>query len=229
MARVKLGFRRLTTAEKLLKARTIVSAMTGNPNFLTPPPTPDLLVITASIDNLEKAAQQADKGGTDKTRIKNIAEDQLSDLTGQLTDFVQVASAGDPVIIASSGMEVRNSATPPQMLGAVTGPASNVGGNPGEIQIFWDKLEGAKSYVVEMLVTIKDGTVINPIPNTGGAGEVITEADAAGSEWMRIDTVTKSKLLVQGLQTGVVYSFRIAGINGAGQGNYSQTVSSVAS
>ncbi|MFT4545780.1 MAG: hypothetical protein ACI9EQ_002260 [Bacteroidia bacterium] len=31
MARVKLGFRRLTTAEKLLKARTIVTAMTGNP------------------------------------------------------------------------------------------------------------------------------------------------------------------------------------------------------
>lgn len=227
MARVKLGFSRLTTAEKLLKARTIVTAMTGNPNFLTPPPTPDLLVVTASTDALELAAQNAAKGGTDKTLIKNVAEDELNNLMSQLADYVQVASAGDPVIIESSGMDVKSSATPPQLLGAVLGPVAKVAGNPGEINILWDKLEGAKSYVVEMLVTIKDGTVVDPIPDPGGEGEVVTESES-GSEWMRIDTVTKSKLLVQGLQTGVVYSFRIAGINGAGQGNYSQTVSSVA-
>ena len=225
MARVKLGFSRLTTAEKLLKSRTIVANMTGNANFPTIPPNIDLAVITASIDNLEAAAQKADKGGTDKTLIKNIAEDELNDLMSQLADYVQSASAGDPVIIASSGMDIKSSATPPQLLGAVTGPAANVAGNPGEINVSWDRLEGAKSYVVEMLVTIKDGTVVTPLPGDDSA--VITESES-GTEWMRIDTVTKSKLLVQGLQTGVVYSFRIAGINGAGQGDYSQTVSSVA-
>ncbi|MGB1319240.1 MAG: fibronectin type III domain-containing protein, partial [Flavobacteriales bacterium] len=222
-----LGFSRLTTAEKLLKSRTIVANMTGNTNFPEIPPAIDLAVITESTNDLEKAAQEAAKGGTDKTLIKNVAEDRLNDLMSQLADYVQMASAGDPVIIESSGMDVRNTATPPQLLGAVTDPTAKVAGNPGEINVGWNKLTGAKSYVVEMLVTIKDGTVIDPLPDPGGKGDVITEAEK-GAEWMRIDTVTKSKLLVQGLQTGIVYSFRVAGINGAGQGDYSQIVTSVA-
>jgi hypothetical protein len=173
---------------------------------------------------LEVAAQNAAKGGTDKTLIKSIAEDELVALTSQLADYVQVASAGDPVIIESSGMDLKSAGTPAQLLDAVANPTATVGGNPGEIMLVWDRLTGARTYVVEMQVTIKDGTVVEPIPEP--EGDVITEPED-DTEWMRIDTITKSKLKVQGLQTGQVYSFRMAGINAAGQGDYSQTVSSV--
>ena len=228
MARVKLGFGRLSVANKILTARAVVNQMTGNLAY--PTPQPDLLDVTTAADALEQAAQQALKGGTDKTLAKHIAEANLNEIMSALQDYVQVASQGDPLIIESSGMEVRKERTPATLPPAVLDARANVGGNPGEIDLFWGSVAGAKSYVVEMkLPDLKEEPLPPiPVPIEDDGTAVMTEAETATSAWIRIDTVTNRKLTVKGLETGKVYSFRIAAINAAGQGAYSQSVSSVA-
>ncbi len=228
MARVKLGFNRFAISVKILRARMIVQSMTGNPNFVAIPPNIALLLIAAAIDDLEQKAQAAIKGGTDKTLAMYIADTYLVGLMSQLQDYIQVASGGDPLIIESSGMEVRRERVPSILLDAVNNPKANVGKNPGEVLVSWEGMQGAGGYVVEM--KLPEGIIPGPhlpTPVPGGNGtDVITNNVVA--EWVRIDTVTKNRLLVAGLVTGKVYSFRIAAFNAAGQGAYSQVVSSVA-
>lgn len=223
MARVKLGFSRFAITVKIFKARYIVTQMTGNPNFPTLPTEIDLPVITAAIDALETAAQGAAKGGTDKTLAMHLAATALDELMVKLQDFVQVASNGDPLKIESSGMEVRKEREPAVLLGAVQKPNAKPGGNPGEIIVSWAGMDGSKGYVVEMKLPVP---ATAPDPVTSGSDEDVVAATTI--EWIRVDTVTKLKLVVKGLDTGTVYSFRIAAINSAGQGSYSQQVSSVA-
>ena len=228
MARVKLGFARLSVASKILTARSVVNQMTGNAAF--PTPSPDLAVITGAVDALEDAAQKALKGGTDKTLAKHLAEADLNALMGSLQDYVQVASDGKPLVIESSGMEVRKERKPASLPPAVLNVRASVGGNPGEIKLIWDGLPEAKSYVVEMLLPEPktDSASAPPQPIEGDGETVLTETTKSTITWLRIDTVTKRYLTVKGLDTGTVYSFRLAGINSAGQGDYSQTASSVA-
>ena len=228
MARVKLGFARLSVANKILTARSVVNQMSGNASY--PTPQPALADVTAAADNLEKAAQEALKGGTDKTLAKHLAEDALNQLMSQLQDYVQVASQGDPIIIESSGMEVRKERTPASLPPAVLDARANVGGNPGEINLIWGSVATAKSYVVEMQLPQEKEEPLPPIPDAieDDGTAVMTETETATQQWIRIDTVTKRKLTVKGLNTGTVYSFRMAAINAAGQGAYSQSVSSVA-
>ncbi len=227
MARVKLGFNRFAISVKILRARMIVQSMMANPIFINIPAEIALPLIMAAIDDLEKKAQAAIKGGTDKTLAMYIAETYLVGLMSKLQDYIQVASNGDPLIIESSGMEVRRERVPSILLDAVNNPKANVGKNPGEVLVTWEGMSGATGYVVEMI--LPEGIIpvpsVDPIPS-GADTEVITKNPV--TEWVRIDTVTKNRLLVAGLVTGKVYSFRIAAFNAAGQGAYSQVVSSVA-
>ena len=228
MARVKLGFARLSVADKILTARAVVNKMTGNPAY--PTPQPDLSAVTDATNALELAAQEALKGGTDKTLAKHIAESVLNELMSALVDYVQVASKGEPLTIESSGMEIRKERTPATKPTAVQDARANVGGNAGEINLFWGSVSGVKSYVVEMKLPAGKSSTSDPIPEPieGEGTSVLTESTTATLEWIRLDTVTKRKLTVKGLNTGTVYTFRMAAINAAGQGDYSQTVSSVA-
>jgi hypothetical protein len=51
MARIKLNLSRLSLSQKIDKARQIVKALTGNPDF--PTPTPALADVTGAIDDLD--------------------------------------------------------------------------------------------------------------------------------------------------------------------------------
>ena len=224
MARVKLGFGRFSTTVKILRARMIVQSMTGNLNFSNIPLDIALSVIEDATNDLEKKALAAMKGGTDKTLAKYLAETHLTELMSKLQDYVQVASNGEPLIIESSGMEVRRERVSATLPISVENPNATVGKNDGEIQLTWDGNKHATGYVVEM--KLPSSKIPQPIPDGGNTDVMATTSSTV--EWIRIDTVTKSRLTVQGLTTGQVYSFRIAAFNAAGQGAYSQTVSSVA-
>ena len=226
MARVKLGFSRLSVGNKLITAKWVVTCMTGNAYY--PSPDPDLQTVSAAIDTLDRAAQQALKGGTDKTLAKNIAEDELLVLMNQLQSYVQMASGGRALVIESSGMGVENGRTPASLPQAIQNPRATVGGNPGEIELSWGSAKIQKSYVVEMKNPNVKTAALPPIADPVEDQDVAVITDASTKEWIRIDTVTRPTMTVKGLTTGTVYSFRIAAVNSAGQGAYSQVVSSVA-
>jgi len=82
------------------------------------------------------------------------------------------------------------------------GPGSlsaTIGELEGEIDLQWDAVKEATSYVVEMLKN-------------------------KSKCWEQLDIVSNSKHTITGLKTSTRYSFRIAAINGKQQGPWSETV-----
>jgi hypothetical protein len=194
MSKVKLGFTAMSVAKKIQVTRSIIAAMTGNTNFKTPSPT--LAVITAAVNTLEKAFEDAQDGGISKTSVMRTATIALSGLMTQLTAYVQVASGGDKDIILSSGMQVKASSSPSQILAAPINVIATTSTIEGEIILKWKRVPKAAVYVVQQSA---DGT----------------------TNWIPAGNCTKSTITEQGLVSGSKNWFRVAGVGPKGQGPWS--------
>jgi hypothetical protein len=206
MAQIKLNFSRLSIPEKIARARQIVTAMTGNAVFTSPQP--PLAAITTAANELEQAAsdvQAARQEAKTKTTIQNTKEDALDKLISQEGGYVTAVAGGDEAIIQSAGMDVRAapgaSAIPaqPQALGATAGD------HDGQMDLSWDPVISATSYVLET----------SPDPPTG-------------TSWKHLGVSTKSSFTVTDLVSGSRIWFRVAAVNSAGQSGWSDPATKIA-
>ena len=194
-----LNLRNASAAEVALKASTIVSKMTSNPNFTTPNPT--LASITTQLNLLNTKLQEQDvaiKTQIQKTADVQIEKENLLELLNKECNYVDSAANGSDVKILSAGFDVKKDAVPLGLLPAPKKVLALEGANDGEINGTWEAVKGAKSYIVEL------STDINDVSN-----------------WEHKVTVTKAKCTIVGLTSGVRVWIRVAAINGAGQGAYS--------
>jgi fibronectin type III domain protein len=205
MAQIKLNFSRLSIPEKIARARQIVLSITGNAQF--PTPQPALAAITAAATALEQAASDATIARQEakaKTTIQNAKEDALDKLISQAAGYVTAIAGGDEQIIQSAGMDVRAapgaSAVPaqPQALGATAGD------HDGQMDLSWDPVVSATSYVIET----------SPDPPTG-------------TSWNHLGVSTKSSFTVTGLVSGSRIWFRVAAVNPAGQSGWSDPATKI--
>ena len=206
MAQVKLNLQALTIPEKVQKMRQIVTAMTGNANFPTPDPT--LVALSDGADALEAAynvAQAARETAKQKTDLQDAANAAANTLLTAEGNYVQSKSGGDLVKIQSAGMDVRAEAAPIGDLPAPGNVSASEGDHDGEIDIHWNRVRGAKSYVVQYTTT----------PTTAAS-------------WVNGPIATKTKATVTGLNSATKYYLRVAGIGAAGQGAFSELASQVA-
>jgi hypothetical protein len=206
--RIKLNFNRLSLTEKIAKARQIVTALTGNPSFATP--TPALATVTTTINETETAsteAQQARQTAKEKTSAVNQKEEALDRLVSQLAAYVESIAGDDETLILSAGMGARErGVTTTEAPTVPKGLTASAGDHDGEVDLSWDRLAGAKSYVVEKSV--------DPPTATG---------------WSHTAVSTKSSFTVTGLTSGTRYWFRVAAINANGQSGWSDPASKMAS
>jgi len=112
----------------------------------------------------------------------------LVELLQKLADYVQVASGGDEAIILSSGFDVCKK---PSTIGPLDKPENfkvAMGKNRGSVLLSCDVVNHAQFYEFEY-----------------------TEGPAtSNSVWTKV-TITKHKLLIDGLISGKEYTFRVAG------------------
>jgi Fibronectin type III domain len=206
MSRIKLNLSNLSVAQKIAKAKQIVTALTGNPTF--PTPSPSLASITAAATALTTAdteVQAARQTAKEKTNARNQKEDALDTLLNQIAAYVE-SVGGDDQTILSAGMDVRGPAVasndapgPPQNLTATAGD------HEGEIDLSWDKVSGAKSYVIEK----------SNDPNVS-------------TSWTHAGVSTRSNFTAGDLTSGTRYWFRVAAINNNGQSGWSDPAMKIA-
>jgi hypothetical protein len=207
MAGVKQNFRRLPVREKVAKAREFYAAMNGNPHF--PSPTPALTVFIAGVNALEAAETDAQEGKREsraKTMLRDDKEDALDKMVSQLFSYAEGVAGDDDQLIISAGMEPKGAgggASDP--LTASYALHATVGDQPGEMDLAWDTVSGARSYVIEMTTD----------PNTAGS-------------WKQAGVSTKSKMTISDLASGTRYSFRVAAVGTSGQGPWSGLATKIA-
>jgi len=205
MASIKLNFSRLSVPEKIALTRRIVTRMTGNARFTTPHP--PLQVIAQAADDLEEAeniAQAARQEAKAKTTIRNNKEDDLGGALNQAVGYVTSVSGGDEEFIESAGMDLRatpGTSTPPTQPAALSATA---GDHDGTMDLSWDPVVEATSYVIEM----------SPDPPTA-------------TSWGHKGVSTKSTFTVPGLTSGARLWFRVAAVNPNGQGPWSDPATKI--
>jgi hypothetical protein len=207
MTRIRLALNRLSLSERIAKARQIVAALTGNASF--PTPTPDLRSMTIAIDEADAAAAealQARQTAKEKTSVQNQKDEALSRMLSQIAAYVESVAGDDEQKILSAGMDTRERAV--AATAATSEPQGlsvSAGDRDGELDLSWDKVTGAKSYVVE-----KSG---DPPTATG---------------WSHAGVSTKSTFTVSGLASGTRYWFRVAAVNTSGQSGWSDPAMKIA-
>jgi hypothetical protein len=207
MAKVKLNFRNLTVPEKVARAQQVVAALTGNSHFPTPHPAlAEVSAAAAALAAAAEAAQAARREAQSRTAAREAREDELTQLITQLGGYVESVAGGDEALIMSAGLETRSEPTAdssapaaPETLTATTGDRER------EVELAWDTVRGARSYVVERA----------------------TDPQAADS-WTQAGVSPRSSLVVEGLESGKRYYFRVAAVTLNGQSPWSNHAVKVA-
>ena len=207
MARIKLDFKGLAPADKIIRAEQIVDSLTGNPNFPTPNPT--LAAVTAAINTLQTSivnAQKARQEAQAKTADQNRNEDTLDQIMRQLAAYIENVSADDEAKIRSAGVGIR-SATPPATdpLTAPSGLSATEGDHEGEIDLHWNSVKRARSYIVEHSADPPNDT-----------------------SWSQSQVVVASSATVGGLTRGAKHWFRVAAVGSTGQSGWSDPATKIA-
>jgi Fibronectin type III domain len=207
MPKIKLNLSSLSIPQKLAKAQQIVAALTGNAGFSTP--SPALATITGATNDLNTAygeAQAARQTAKEKTNVQNQKEDAFDRLLTQLAAYVESVAGTNEQLILSAGMDMRAAAVagtdPPGQPQALTPTA---GDHDGQIDLSWDPVSGAKSYVIDQ------------------SGDPVTP-----TSWSHGGVSTKSNFTVTGLTSGTRYWFRVAAVNNNGQSGWSDPATKIA-
>ena len=199
MSLVKLGLSDKPNADLVISSETVVAKMTGNANYTTPNPT--LAFIAGLIAAFKTAIENALDGGKALKAIQAQKRKDLLTGMGLLAAYVQFASGGDATKISSSGMGVRNSRTPAALPSMILGVKAFTGEVFGTVQLSWIAQKGIKCYVIEYT----------------------TAADPAAG-WVHLCACSSSRFVASNLPRNTKVWIRIAAINSAGQGGFSDPV-----
>ncbi|MBO9701851.1 MAG: fibronectin type III domain-containing protein [Sporocytophaga sp.] len=197
-AKVKLNLKGSSIEEKLILARQIVQALTANEHF--PTPFPSLEIVGSTIGELDKAfAEVKQARQTVSTRL-SILEDKSSEfdsVMNQLAAYVESTAKGDEVKIKLAGMNVKAPKTPSAIPSAPVNLQA-VAANEKEIELSWESVKGAKSYVVQL-----------------------TSDLSKDDSWSVAIISTKARATIKNLESGKKYWFKVAAIASAGQSAWS--------
>ena len=204
--KIKLKLNRLTIPEKITRAQQIVTAMTGNADFTSPqPPLTNVTTAINALDTAYATAQAARQEAKTRTIEQNQREEELDGVLSQLASHVESIAGDDETTIRSAGMDVRSAPTPTSDLDAPESLTATSGDRDGEVDLQWDKVNRARSYVIER----------SPDPPTA-------------TSWSHAAAATKSQATIDGLTSGTKYWFRVAAVGANGQSPWSNPAPKVA-
>ncbi len=201
MAQVKLELSSMTNEEVIAFAQTIVTSITGNANFATP--NPSLANLAAAITNAQTKVNNANnkrQQSENATIQANVAIGSLKDGLTLEGSYVQNESGGDPDIITSSGIPIRDERAPKPVPAKVSDLSLTQGDDEGEVDIHWHpQVKIVASYSIRY-----------------------TYGDINTPDWHNApESPTKSKYTLAGLTKGQQVWIEVAGNNAQGKGGWS--------
>jgi hypothetical protein len=181
----------------LVRARGIVTAMTGNSWFSSP--SPSLATVSAAIDALDQAETAARSKTVGTTAIRDAKRRELQMVLEQLRAYVQAIADANPEsaasIIESAAMFVKGKGgRTPQVFEVNPGPVS------GSVKVLLPRARDRDGY------------------------EVAQSTDG-GRTWVSLDYRTRASLVVTGLKPGSRVYFRYRVVTPDGPGDWSDPIS----
>lgn len=203
-AKVKLGLKSLTAAEKIALARRIVAAMNEEPAVF-PSPVPPLSALgdqaMALQGALEHQSAVQEQGKQATLQVMGV-EGALDQGLTQIGSYIDLIANGNPLIIAKSGADEQAPPGPSHPMTQLQHVSVTTGDVPGELHVQYDPMANAKSYVWEV--------TSDPNPQT--------------AQWTQVGIFTASRINIEGLDPRTYYFVRGAAIGALGQGPWSDPI-----
>lgn len=200
------GFRRDSDETLLVKGRTVLLAMTDNPNFETP--NPSLETVTEVLDDYEQKLSMAKRRGSpEDTAAKNDIRKVVEQLLKRLAFYVTHTADGNLPKLLSSGFAVSTLPRRDDVPAVVTGVTTRDGRQQGQLRLDFDKNHSAKIYEYQ-----------------------VCQIDAQGlpDEWSESYTTTSSRQnIIAPLVPFQRYGVRVRAVNGYGRSDWSEMVTHV--
>jgi hypothetical protein len=209
-----------TIASKMSKARLVRQSMADNA-LIYPTPDPPLQNIADKVDELEEADAAAQQGGSDRILARDARLAELTALMQREVLYVQLMSRGIPELVAKAGLDVQDDPARKPLPGKVVRFEVSPGGNLGTIQLVAFRPDNKLLYVFQRYVTF----AVKPVPAEPNAPAPSPVMDGY---WETLAVQGRGRLLVSGLVSGSNHRFRVAAVNAAGIGDYSDVVTCVA-
>ncbi|MEY4877409.1 MAG: hypothetical protein RL708_2559 [Bacteroidota bacterium] len=149
---------------------------------------------------MKLAYQAALDGGKGLKKLQAIARKNLLTGMSQLMAYVQFITGGDTAKIISSGMGIKQSRTPAILPEMVINLKAFTGDVIGTAKMLWKAHDKVKYYEIQYTTT-------DP-----------------GSGWTHLGVSSKSRYTAEALPANVQIWIRVAAINSAGQGGFSEPV-----
>jgi hypothetical protein len=205
MAKVKQELHKKTPTQKADYGEMVTGKLEGNPDFpsLNPNLT-SLKTVTSDLRQAHKDMLDAHKVYQEKVNKLNQSSSAFDSLFTQVGSHIENVSNGDEAKIHGTGMEVQKTKSRIGLPKKVVSLNATISDNAGEIDVQWDTVKGAKTYIIE--AAINDGSPI---------------------VWSNIAIVTKIKTTLK-MKSGVSYQIRVAAVGTAGQGPWSDPIIKVA-
>jgi len=189
----------LTDAELIQFAKTVHTALKGNPNVPAPNPTlPALLNLITTAETSINAYEAEKAVLRSRKHVRDEAVKALYDGLRIEANTVQAVTGGDPDKIETTGFRVRVRPTPVGTPAQVTNLVLAAGPVDAALKAAWKPVRGVRSYELEA----------SPDPITP-------------TSWNFKGTVTKSKATVNSFTSGAKVWLRVRGIGAAGPGPWS--------
>jgi hypothetical protein len=204
----KLELSRKSPEEKAALGDAHITAMTGNTDFPVANRLPSDANFQTAVDDLKAA--NADVAAK-KTALKQAQETRDSKelafdvAINSRASYCEAAQPNNDAALAGTGLPMRGA---PQPVGEMPAPSNlraTMGDEAGEIDLQWDAIYGAVSYIIECR---------EYNPPTG---------------WSQIKLQKQSKFTVTGLVSGKTYAFRVRALGPLGEGPWSDEAVKMAS
>jgi hypothetical protein len=190
MSKVKIGWHDLNQDEQLNFADNVKTSLTGNPNF--PSLAAQIAPLSAKIAAARALKIDLEKARTAALTATEAFNEALAGLGEVITDLggdVEKISDGDATKIKSGGYQVRADGTATTELDRIENLSASQGDDSGEVDLHWDRDDGAKSYEIQQSV--------DPI---------------TANSWTHADVVSGSKATLGGLTSGAKMWFRVRSV-----------------
>jgi len=198
IAVVKAGLSGKNAEQVLTQLNFVITSLTNNPHF--PNPNPTLMELIQKQQELTVAIAAASNGGKHLVETRNDIVGKIRVIFTTLSAYINEVSAGDAGKAITSGLPLRATKIPAHLLGKVLNLRAVPIGN-GRIKLIWGGLKGRDNYMVYSTID----------PNMQPV-------------WDFRGHTTKIRIILEGFTPGVVYYFKVAGVNNFGQGEFSDYV-----
>ena len=194
MLKVKIGLRGLNPSEKLEKAQRVVSGMSRSKIYNKNKKL--IEELTSAQNALNKAIEMAEYGDRRAIAARNLCVKNLDAKLRQAASYVEALSDGDKKEIEMTGFELRKRNNQPKALSQPENFRIKRTDHTGELQLIWSPVKNSKNYLVQSCL----------------------QKEAKNTDWTTISYSTKSRCLIDNLELGKTYYFRVLAIGAGGIG-----------